>query len=299
MENPPKGKAIQPNDEEQGFGVQEFRVIQEPNFRDSHIYRITVVSVPYPGETKSETYEIGRIFRDMDQFQDFGRWYDADEDDSHRITPKSPVGFTMDEAVHKMFDRFVNKSSNNPPRGEKHMPTIFEPFAIKTTHGVVQFTPMAENPEEKPYTLRTKLELKEPERYGPALGAQLFVGLNVGSKTVWDAKEIRDFVFQVRQVQLIQMIEAGLVAPGASHGGSVRPQYGFWGKVSDEHPGTEPSVSVLIDNISGEDDRDFIENMKLLAGEIALAFKQKTVYCQIHRAGVVQETFDVSTKART
>lgn len=176
------------------------------------------------------------------------------------------------------------------------MATIFEPFAIRTSRGTVQFYPQAQNPDDQEYTTETKLKLKKPERYGPALGAQLFVGLNVGSKTVWTAEQVRDYVFDARQLQLRRMIAYKKLAAGAQHGGSIRPQFGFWGRVSDETPGTEPSVSVLIDNIGGEDDADFIENMKELAGALALHFKQKTVYCQIHRAGIVQETFDLSTE---
>jgi hypothetical protein len=112
MDNPAKGKVILPNEEEQGFGVVEFRVTRGATFRDDHTYDITVVSRAYPGETEQQTYPIGRIFRDMDQFMDYGRWYDADEDDSRRGTPKFPVGLSMEEAVHKMFDRFVEKSNN-------------------------------------------------------------------------------------------------------------------------------------------------------------------------------------------
>jgi hypothetical protein len=122
------------------------------------------------------------------------------------------------------------------------------------------------------------------------------VGLNVGDTPMWTPEQVRDFVFDVRQAQMLQMVEAGFISPDAEHGASVRPQLGYWGKISNTTPGKEESVSVVIDSLSGETKEHFKENMRLLGGEIAVHLKQLSVYVQIHRGGIVRKIIEIRTE---
>lgn len=186
------------------------------------------------------------------------------------------------------------------------MNQLNQPFSIDTGHGVIEFTPISSNPPidwDKPvYSSRTHL--------GRTWGAQLFIGLSVNGVHTWTPTQIRDAIVNLRQRQLEPLIQQGLLPDEATHGGSIIPQFGFWGQaMKGGVHGKEKSVSVNIDNVptpeyrgetieldpsTGQVHGSFAENILRMAEELGIEFKQAEIYVRFYRSGVIEDALIVA-----
>lgn len=201
----------------------------------------------------------------------------------------------------------------NPAKGAATMhgapQTIFSPFKVRTNSGqYVEFVPYGENPEPpKQGRLGSPRRLKPTQRWGATWGSQIFVGLNVADQEAWTAEEIRDEVLRFRTEQLTVWAQnknlSALDIDKIEHGASVRPQFGYWGKLGAET--AEKSVGVLIECLSGEsaelNDKgevvgEFVDHMDELIRHLAVRFEQDAVLAQIHKHGTVLDTLAATTE---
>ncbi|NDQ57275.1 MAG: hypothetical protein GZ088_09405 [Acidipila sp.] len=174
---------------------------------------------------------------------------------------------------------------------------IHQAFTLRTPHGNVTFTPLGNNP---PIPRGTPRKAMPVERWGKSWGAQIFVGLNIGDDEVFTAEQVRDAVLRIRTEQLERWGGSDI-----EHGASVKPQFGYWGKVRGEV--RERSVAIQIESLSGESAEvdangqvsgTFIDHISALIQQLAVEFEQDAVFAQIHRYGTVMETLAAKTEAR-
>jgi hypothetical protein len=178
-----------------------------------------------------------------------------------------------------------------------------KPFSVQTVHGLHTFYPIEKNPDwAKP--VRAKVS-----HYGPSWGAQLFIGLHVQGQPRWSAEQVRNKVLEIRERQFSRSMSLSEAAEGypsfeTSHGGSVIPMLGFWQSGVSIGDPREPSVSVMIESLSGEETRkvknkvegEFPDHMIALAKELALELQQDSIIIRIFYANVVQDIIEVSTE---
>jgi len=116
---------------------------------------------------------------------------------------------------------------------------------------------------------------------GGGLSARLFVGLNVGTRKAYNADDVVDLVWKTRKKQ------------GKSADASILSQKGIY----EDRKGrriTEPSVQIIIIDLSGASKPDFIEEMVELAEVLVKRLKQETVILEIQRRGVVTDVFSIT-----
>lgn len=225
---------------------------------------------------------------------------------SHEYLPR--VGGYTDRAEDDRWQ--YQRVGENPQGANMHgsTQTIYSPFRVRTSRGAfVTYEPYGQNPEP---SAKKKLgdprKLQPTQRWGATWGAQIFVGLNVGDQEAWTAEQIRDEVLAFRTEQLIQWGQnRNLPADEIEkieHGASVRPQFGYWGKVGDAV--AEKSVGILIECLSGEsihiNDKgevqgEFVDHMDELIRHLAIRFEQDAVLAQIHKHGSVLDTLAATT----
>ena len=115
---------------------------------------------------------------------------------------------------------------------------------------------------------------------GRTLVARLFVGFNVGKKTVY---KMRDLVKIVRRVRKDQTGDPS---------STFVSQHGIYRHKTGEVV-EEPGAQVIIINTGGVSAKRFNKQMAKLAETIASKMKQEEVVVEIQRGGLVQEVFGV------
>ena len=175
---------------------------------------------------------------------------------------------------------------DNP--GEDVVPEFLdEPFEItRCTGEQVRYEPRgAVEIAENPY--------KHIRSEEPIWQAQFMIGLNVNGKTVWKAEQIRKFFIAERKKQL---------GSGAEYGGSVFPVMGWWGVIGSGYKPEEPSVSVMIESLSGEKTKHtnskgvhgvFPQRMIAIAEKAVTVLRQSCIILRFSENGLIREQLKI------
>jgi hypothetical protein len=116
---------------------------------------------------------------------------------------------------------------------------------------------------------------------GGGYSARLFVGLNVGQTQKYDEDDVVDIVWKTRKKQ------------GALADASILTQKGIY----EDRAGdlvTEPSVQVIIIDLSGAGKKEFVGEMQQLAETLRRRMKQETVILEIQRKGTTVDVYSVT-----
>lgn len=117
---------------------------------------------------------------------------------------------------------------------------------------------------------------------GGGYSARLFVGLKVGKRTAYKVDDVIAVVRRVRKRQ------------GKSADASILAQKGIYEDRSGELI-VEPSVQVIIIDLSGEPKATFVRDMQQLAEELRSKLRQEVVILEIQKSGVVKDVFSVAS----
>lgn len=112
--------------------------------------------------------------------------------------------------------------------------------------------------------------------------ARLFVGFNVGAKTVWEMDDLLAVVREVRERQTGNPASSFLYQKGIHKHQS--------GQIVEE-----PGAQVIVINM-GSSPKEFIEQMLELAEQVADQLKQEEVVLEIQKNGLVERVFGVSAE---
>lgn len=113
------------------------------------------------------------------------------------------------------------------------------------------------------------------------LAARVFVGFNVGQKTVWDLDDLVALVRRVREAQ------------GHHPDASFLAQKGIYTSAVDGKVVEEPGAQVVMLDLDGTKEKDFQAEMVSLAEVIATEFEQELVILELQRGGLTLRTFGV------
>jgi hypothetical protein len=116
---------------------------------------------------------------------------------------------------------------------------------------------------------------------GGGYSARLFVGLNVGQTQRYDEDDVVDIVWKTRKKQ------------GALADASILTQKGIY----EDRSGalvTEPSVQVIIIDLSGAAKKAFVGEMQELAETLRRKMRQETVILEIQRKGTTVDVYSVT-----
>jgi len=155
------------------------------------------------------------------------------------------------------------------------LPTDTRPAVWSTPNGAHAFHPYGRKRWSGDYR-PNKTTWESAETYS----ARLFVGFNVGQKTVYEMQDLVRLVRQVREEQV----------------GDPSSSFVYQHGIYKHHSGDiveEPGAQVIIINM-GESPEKFIAQMTELAERICFSMNQEEVVVEIQRNGVVQRVFGVS-----
>jgi len=138
-----------------------------------------------------------------------------------------------------------------------------------------RFQPQGRLSEETPRHAASEGRRAEPVS---RLSARLFVGLNVGTKTVWNERAVVDAVLRIRREQ------------GAAPGATILSQRGIY-EDSERRVIDEPSVQIIILDFAGTELEVFREQMLSLGETLSREFQQEEVLLEIQRRGIVEEQY--------
>jgi hypothetical protein len=113
------------------------------------------------------------------------------------------------------------------------------------------------------------------------LSARLFVGLNVGQTQRWSVDDVTRIVFETRKAQ------------GETADASILLQQGIYEDRSGAKV-VEPSVQVIIIDLSSATKQKFVAEMKALADGLRLALEQEVVILEIQKRGIVTDVFSAA-----
>jgi hypothetical protein len=116
---------------------------------------------------------------------------------------------------------------------------------------------------------------------GGGFSARIFVGLNVSTRKGYTVDDVVDLVWKVRKRQK-RTADASILA-----------QKGIYEDFKGRRI-VEPSVQIIIIDLSGESKRTFIGEMKELAEELCTKLRQETVILEIQKRGVVTDVYSVT-----
>lgn len=111
-------------------------------------------------------------------------------------------------------------------------------------------------------------------RDGTGLAARFFVGLKVGDEVKWTAEDVVEIVVRVREEQKAPP-DASLLTQRGIYRDST-------GKIVDE-----PSLQIIIIDMAGIPQNDFIDEMSELGEALQDELEQETVIFEIQKLGVV------------
>ena len=124
------------------------------------------------------------------------------------------------------------------------------------------------------------------ERLGSGgYSARIFVGLKVGQETKWTI----DDVISVTYDELKRQAKGGPV-----EGASVLAQHGIYEDFVTKERVVEPSVQVIVIDLSGKDKDAFTRDMEALAEALRKKLEQQTVILEIQKRGVVEDVYSVT-----
>ena len=116
---------------------------------------------------------------------------------------------------------------------------------------------------------------------GGGFSARIFVGLNVGTRKGYSVDDVVDLVWKVRKRQK-RTADASILA-----------QKGIYEDFKGRRI-VEPSVQIIIIDLSGEKKRAFVDEMEELAEELCTKLKQETVILEIQKKGIVTDVYSVT-----
>jgi hypothetical protein len=154
----------------------------------------------------------------------------------------------------------------------------FQPNGSMHVHGAAALTPNAEMWSDKK----------------PLFAARIFVGFNVGLKTVWKLDDVVRIVKRVRKAQVDDASSSFLLQRGLyTH--AKRDEQGK--KVTVDEPGAQ----VIIVNTRDLETRgrDFKRQMLELAEALATELRQESVILEVQKGGLNQKTYGVGPDGGT
>jgi hypothetical protein len=117
------------------------------------------------------------------------------------------------------------------------------------------------------------------------LAARIFVGFNVGQKTVWDLDDLVAIVRRVREAQ------------GHHPDASFLAQRGLYTSAVDGKVVEEPGAQVILLDLDSSTQKHFQGEMVSLAEVIATEFEQEAVILELQRGGLTLRTFGIVPEA--
>lgn len=124
------------------------------------------------------------------------------------------------------------------------------------------------------------------ERLGAGgYSARIFVGLKVGQETRWTI----DDVIRITYDTLKRQAKGGPV-----EGASILAQHGIYEDTETGERVIEPSVQVIVIDLSGRSKEAFTTDMEQLAEELRKKLEQQTVILEIQKRGVVEDVYSVT-----
>lgn len=116
------------------------------------------------------------------------------------------------------------------------------------------------------------------------LAARIFVGFNVGPRTVWNIEDLIRLVRRVREAQ------------GHKADASFLAQRGIYTSSVDGSVVEEPGAQVILLDLEGSSQKDFQGEMVSLAEIIATELEQEAVILELQKGGLTLRTFGVVPK---
>jgi hypothetical protein len=142
------------------------------------------------------------------------------------------------------------------------------------------------NPEGVRRSREESARANPVERLGSGgYSARIFVGLKVGQETRWTIDDVIRITYDALKKQ---------ARGGPVEGASILAQHGIYEDTETGERVIEPSVQIIVIDLSAKSKEAFTKDMEELAEDLRKRLEQQTVILEIQKRGVVEDVCSVT-----